>query len=240
MKNAMRKKAVCLFLNLILILFAAGWAWSGDVLNECAIMHPDNETRMEWIRDYKNAPKALPGELRKPGIPSPRGSLDLLSHLEYTPSERDQGSCGNCWVWAGTGVMEIALDVQKGIKDRLSIQYLNSCDDTIDACCGGWLFNLVDFYSVEGQALPWANINASWQDGSNSCSSDWEPSVACENISIAPWYQIESIERQSIETHSVEQAQAIANIKGVLDQNKAVWFAFFMGTADNWTDFRVF
>lgn len=37
--------------------------------------------------------------------------FDLLPHLQYDVLERDQGSAGNCWVWAGTGVMEVALDV---------------------------------------------------------------------------------------------------------------------------------
>jgi hypothetical protein len=53
-------------------------------------------------------------------------SFSLLTHLDYVPSERDQGWAGNCWVWAGTGVTEIALDVQKETKDRLSIQYFDS------------------------------------------------------------------------------------------------------------------
>ncbi len=53
---------------------------------------------------------------------SEQGShFNLLSHLYYIPEERDQGYIGNCWVWGGTGCMEIALDVQLGIKDRLSI-----------------------------------------------------------------------------------------------------------------------
>ncbi|MBW2630247.1 MAG: C1 family peptidase [Deltaproteobacteria bacterium] len=234
----MRKKTLWLVLSLILVLFSAGWAWSGEESDDYAIMHPDDEIRMEWIRAYENAPRALSGERVKPGIPSPRGSLSLLSHLEYTPSARSQGSCGNCWVWAGTGVMAIALDVQEGIYDRLSIQYLNSCD-TSYACCGGWLSDLADFCSDKGRTIPWSNTNASWQDGSSRCS-DGESGVACEDISTLPRYPIESIETQTIITHGVGQAQAIANIKSVLDQNKAVWFAFFMGTADNWTAFRTF
>jgi len=59
-------------------------------------------------------------------IPVVLGSYSLLGQIEYTPSERNQGACGNCWVWAGTSVMEVALNSQEGIKDRLSIQYINS------------------------------------------------------------------------------------------------------------------
>jgi len=89
------------------------------------IMHPDRETREEWIEAYNTAPRAYI-EMEGFQVPSPRGSQDLLSHLDYTPSERDQWKCGNCWAWAGTGCLGIALDVQEGTKDRLSVQYLNS------------------------------------------------------------------------------------------------------------------
>ena len=235
MRNSMRKKTLWLVLSLIIVLFSASWAWSGEGSGDYAIMHPDDETRMEWIRAYENAPRTLPAERAKPGIPSPRGSLDLLSHLDYTPDERNQGSCGNCWVWAGTGVMEIALDVQEDIYDRLSIQYLNSCYAG-DACGGGWLSDLAGFYSDKKQAIPWSNTNASWGSG-----------AACKDISTSPRYPIESIEMQTIETQGFEgltpeeaQAQAIANIKSVLNDNKAVWFAFFMGAASDWTDFGTF
>jgi len=207
-------------------------------------MRPDYETRMKWIESYENAPRIRSAPMVEAADFSPGGSLDLLSHLQYTPSQRNQGSCGNCWAWAGTGIMEIALDVQEGIQERLSIQYLNSCDDA-NACCGGWLADVTHFYSEKGWAIPWSNNSASWQDDGCSCSSGGS-AVACKDISMVPWYQIESIETRSIETHfdgltpEEAQAQAIANIKGVLDQNRAVWFAFFMGTDDDWSAFRSF
>ena len=50
----------------------------------------------------------------------------LLSHMNWIPSDRDQGTCANCWSWAGTGILEIALHSQLGIRDRLSAQYVNS------------------------------------------------------------------------------------------------------------------
>jgi len=45
----------------------------------------------------------------------PMGSKSLLSYLPYTPSERAQGVCGNCWVWASTGALEIDHAVKTGI-----------------------------------------------------------------------------------------------------------------------------
>lgn len=236
-----RKSTLLLFLSIVLlVLSSAVWVWSDQGSNDYPIMRPDYETRMKWITSYENSPKIQSAKTVESTGFSPGGSLDLLSHLDYTPSERNQGSCGNCWAWAGTGVMEIALDVQEGIHERLSIQHINSCDDSRYACCGGWLENVADFYSEEGRAIPWSNTNASWQDGSNPCSSDWESAVDCEDISTSSMFPIKSIESQTIQTQGVGQAQAIANIKGILDQNRAVWFAFFMGTADDWSSFRTF
>jgi len=197
--------------------------------DECTIMKPSPEALQRWVEAYDSAPRA-PLNVKALQVPSPRGSLSLLDHLEYDPDERDQGSCGNCWAWAGTGVMEIALDVQNGIKDRLSVQYLNSKynggSGPYWACCGGWLEDLADFYTDTGQALPWSNTNAHWQDGSQICEDELT-TVDAATISTTPNYPIAFIQEQTITTHGVGQATAIANIKNILDQNKAVWFVFY-------------
>ncbi len=204
-----------------------------------AIMHPDKETREKWIEAYNSAPLAY---IEREGfqIPSPRGSQDLLGHLKYTPSERDQGNCGNCWAWAGTGCLGIALDVQEGVKDRLSVQYINSCETAVigKACCqGGWLYEFADFYDPsggKGKCIPWSNTSAYWQDGDASCDTP------CGSISESPNYAITSINEATITTQTVNQATAIANIKNVLDQDRAVWFGFFLPTAAAWSDFQSF
>ena len=83
-------------------------------------MHPDEETFQEWMRAYDTAPRTEVSSQTRAAA-SPGGSVDLLPHLDYIPSERSQGSCGNCWVWAGTGCLEIALSTQEDIRDRLSV-----------------------------------------------------------------------------------------------------------------------
>lgn len=140
------------------------------------IMHPSLEDIERWDALYRRAPAAfLDLQIMHRLQSEPGASLSLLSHLQYTPSERHQGACGNCWAWAGTGVMEVALSVQKNTKDRLSIQYLNSNfygGNGVDwACCGGWLDDVADFYKGTGKAIPWSNTNARYQDGGKSCSA---------------------------------------------------------------------
>lgn len=199
------------------------------------IMHPDSETLHKWLECYNRAPHACVD----PELEPPTGSLSLLSHLEYDPVERDQGSCGNCWVWGGTGVLEIALDVQEGIKDRLSIQYLNSKYNggtgSDWACCGGWLEYLADFYASEGFTIPWSNTNAAWADGTQTC--DDGTTVPWETIGTSPNYPITECTAESIPTHEVGQTEAINNIKNVLAQDKAIWFGFFLPTGDDWDQF---
>ena len=203
------------------------------------VMRPDRETRQRWIEDYESAPKIQTKYFPKTGLPAPRGSKSLLSHLDYTPDQRNQGSCGNCWAWTGTGIMGVALDVQEGIHERLSVQFLNSCDYTDWACCGGNLTDFADFYLQSGQAVPWANTNASWQDGSQTCSTGSSSVSGC-NISRSPAYYVDSIEVQTITTHGVAESAAIANIKSVLDSNKAVWFSFLLADQTDWDAFFSF
>jgi hypothetical protein len=228
------------FLVFVLCLLVTGGTWADDASGLYPIMKPDRETRLRWINDYETAPRAYIDRSRDFSF-APGGSLSLLGHLPYTPSQRNQGSCGNCWAWAGTGVMEIALDVQEGIFERLSVQYLNSCFGTGAgyACCGGWLKDLTDFYASRYQVVPWSNTNASYQDGSRTCATE-TPAVSCGSVAISPSYGVDFIETQTIPTHGVGQATAIANIKNVLNQNKAVWFAFFMCTAEDWNSFFSF
>jgi len=213
---------------------------------EYPLMRPSPEQMKRWVEEYEAAPKApLDPNVTARLEAQPLGYFSLLGHLQYTPSERNQGSCGDCWAWAGTGVMEIGLDVQRGIKDRLSIQYLNSNFDGGSggdwACCGGWLSDVANFYSASDRAIPWTNANAHWQDGARSCE-DYQTSVPGSAITTSPSYPINSIEAQSITTFGpgVTQEQAISNIKNVLNQNKAVWFAFFLPTNTEWNAFRSF
>jgi SdrD B-like domain len=77
-------------------------------------------------------------------------AFSLLNHVPYVPSERDQGSCGNCWVWGCTAPIEVANYFQNGVSDRLSIQYFDSNYNGgtgFWACCGGWEGTFTDFYS---------------------------------------------------------------------------------------------
>jgi hypothetical protein len=220
------KKILFISLMFYLVFLAAAQAQQ----EAYTIMKPDKETLEKWVEFYEKAPRTPMAKLVK----EPRGSMSLLDHLKYIPSERDQGSCGNCWAWAGTGCMEISLHVQDDVFDRLSVQYITSCetDVILKTCCdGGWLGDVAEFYTIARKAIPWTNVNAQYQDGDVSCDTP------CDSIAASPNYPINFISALTIETQGVDKEQAIANIKSVLDQSKAVWFAFFLPTDADWNTF---
>jgi len=210
------------------------------------IMRPSSETLRAWMDDLGSLPEADISPLdifRMKGLSENTGtSFSLLDHLDYTPAERNQGHCSNCWVWASTGAIGIALDVQNGIKDRLSIQYLNSNYNGGSgdhwACCGGTVPLFADFYAEAGMAIPWSNTNAHWQDGDRGCSDG--TSVPADTISTVPHYPIMSIEAQMIPTSGVGETVAIDNIKAVLHQDKAIPFCYYMPERDDWESFFSF
>ncbi|MDD5111337.1 MAG: C1 family peptidase [Candidatus Altiarchaeota archaeon] len=218
-----------------------GWqACSGnDTADELPVMKPDAKELKEMLESYNKAKKisASPESVKR--IQSVGGSsFSLLSHLNYNPVERNQGRCGNCWLWACTGVTEVALDVQNGIFDRLSTQYMNSYETVLfpsQSCCqGGLMRDYVKFFNITRKAVPWSNLNAYYQDGDGSCDTDYT------TISTTPNYHISNIEELSIPTLNVSSDTAIANIKNVLLQDKAVYFAFYLPEDSSWADFRDF
>ena len=207
-------------------------------------MRPTPEEARRWTKLYEAAPQAyLSPKLQAKLISAPGTHFSLLDYLQYVPAERNQGYCGNCWAWAGTGAIEVDNAFKNGVKDRLSIQYLNSNfhgGSGYDwACCGGWLDDVADFYSSTGIAIPWSNSNAHWQDGGRYCESH-STSVPAGSISTNPGYALTSIQAEVVPTQGVGNDAAIANIKNVLHQGKAVWFAYFLPNYAAWTDFTTF
>jgi hypothetical protein len=170
------------------------------------------------------------------------GSKSLLPYINYTPAQRNQGKCGNCWVWAATGALEVDHTVKTGINDRLSIQYFNSKYNdgtgTRWACCGGWLTTVVSWYTSDKTLVPWSNTNAQYADGNRRCNN-YSTSVLVGNISTLNSYHLNSASSYSIETSGTDQATAINNIKSALDTNHAVVYSYWLGD-DGWKDFKNF
>ena len=235
-----RKRLFFLCLLLAVSLFIPENAISQE---RYPVMRPDAETLLKWIKDYETAPKAplddqIHQRLMQAAEQNVATSRSLLSYLQYAPDERNQRSCGNCWVWTGTGIMEIALTVQNGIKNRFSIQFPNSCYDEsayFYACCGGDTTEYARWYRSKGYAVPWSNANADWRD--SGCCSGCTKTLSCNSIGTSPRYPLTSITAQTISTTGVGQAAAVANIKNIINQNKGVWYGFYLNDFNLFDDF---
>jgi Zn-dependent metalloprotease len=209
-----------------------------------AIMKPDNETLKKWLASRSGRSKAYIDPLIREELTGSTGEYySLLPLFTYLPEERDQGHCGDCWAWAGTGLMDVALRVNEGVSDRLSVQYVNSYynggNGSNWACCGGELSYFTDFYQDKKASIPWSNANASYGDWASGCSR-YESNVSAGSIAMRPSYGVPDIMDEYIETLNVSMEQAVLNVKNVLRQNKAVWFAFYLPTEAAWDTFYDF
>jgi C1A family cysteine protease len=210
------------------------------------IMHPTKEELDQWEQDHDSAPEAPEAAAvgsrlniqQYDGDSTASGGthFNLLDYLDdYHPSDRFQGGCGNCWEWTTTGMMEIALAYKYGVKDQLSVQYLNS-NLGDKACCGGNLKNAAYFYANSGKAISWENSNAQWQDARSSCEQG--SNVPASSISTLNNYPIKFIEYQQIITKGVGKETAIDKIKAVLHSGKAIYFAFTLPNSYEWEKFQ--
>jgi inhibitor of cysteine peptidase len=76
-------------------------------------------------------------------LQEPAAAAALPSSFDWraqskVPPVRNQGSCGSCWAFGTTGVMESALMIQGLPTADLSEQYLISCNQFGWGCAGGW------------------------------------------------------------------------------------------------------
>jgi C1A family cysteine protease len=207
-------------------------------------MHFTPEQLAEMQRQFDASPKysAVSPQNKFNSVVSLPGSKNLLSYISYTPAERNQGYCGDCWVWAATGALEIDHSVNNNIDNRLSIQYFNSKFNNGSggnwACCGGYLSLFTNWYNTDRTVLPWSNTNASFGDVNTLCGAN-QTHVPVGLISATPHYNLTSISSLGISTYKAGQDAAVNNIKSSLDANKAVVYSFWYGNP-GWSAFDEF
>ena len=197
---------------------------------------------MQEQRDAAPVYTAPPRAFSREGAVALASSKDLLPYLTYTPSERDQGYCGNCWVWAATGALEIRSTVKSGISDRISIQYFNSRYENGAgwdwACCGGWTSTYTSWYAANNITIPWSNTNASYGDYHSGCERI-ATAVPAGSISTNPALKVSNISYAIVQTYGAGRSAAISNIKSALDADRPVVYSFYYGN-DGWNNFSDF
>lgn len=169
-------------------------------------------------------------------IPDYSGNGKYLNgYIPYFGSEKDQGLCGNCWVWTCTEIAEIEYAVMTGNKERLSVQYFNSNykdgqgsgDSASWACCGGNLFHFTEFYNQNDQEklIPWDNTKAGYYDRMIKCS-DGASNMQSALISADPYIPFDSMAPYTVQTWGVSQSKAIDTIESYIDEGKALYVSF--------------
>jgi hypothetical protein len=136
--------------------------------------------------------------------------------------------------------MGVDLNKQTGKAANLSVQFTNSCYG-YNACCGGWLSDIVAFYDSKLMTIPTSNTNAAFHDSNFACRSRGSvSSVSCSSISTSTNYPFTSMAAETVTTTGVSQATAISNIKNILNQGKAIWLAFYLPNNTAWNTFYNF
>lgn len=111
-------------------------------LNEFADMTHKEFIKTHIGRDYEVKFELTNDNNPFPSLKSAPTSLDYRSKMN---SVKDQGSCGSCWSFCTTSVMEGVLNINKGILKRFSEQQLIDCDSTDNGCEGGHPQNAFQF-----------------------------------------------------------------------------------------------
>ena len=229
--------------TLVLVAGLAGTASASTDAVHPVIRGDDAQLRA-WTASYDAAPPVPVDAARQRGLATTTGCASVLDLVPYVPGERYQGLAANCWAWTGTGVLEAAHTAENGVRDRLSVQYLdsnyNGGSGTGWAGRGGCLADFVRFYADREIAVPWANTNASYQDAQSWCvehDSAWVPAAS---IATDPHYDLLSIAEERVQTRGVGSTQARANIKAVLEGDRAVYLALRLPDQAAWDAFEQF
>jgi len=234
------------------ILFQADTNAGPLSAHQVAVVHPDKDQRQKWNSEYLSAPLATVKTDLKKDL-TDVSSLTLLDYLTYNATDRNQEDCGNGWVWAGTGALEVAHSTQNNVYERLSIQYLNSkyknggkspYSSADCACNGGSATDFVNFYASSGlyqgnkTVIPWNNTNAAFFDG--NVTSSGHSNIEAGLINLTPAYKLQTLETSRVETLNIPQDAAIKNIKKMLENGKPVLMTFYLPDLNSWNEFDRF
>ena len=111
----------------------------GTELNAFADLTHEEFIRTHIGKDYEVEPELETSSEKLKGAPS---SLDYRSQMNPA---KDQGSCGSCWSFCSTSVLEAVVNIKKGVLKQFSEQQLIDCDTTDNGCNGGHPQNAFQF-----------------------------------------------------------------------------------------------
>jgi hypothetical protein len=199
-------------------------------------MHYDPALSQRWQAERATSPVyQAPG-----GYPALPGSVNLLDHMKYDASLRNQGDSGTCWLWGCQAVLSLEYAIQHPeaplLTNGFSVQFVNSHVGLVDYFMfgGGTPGEFAGFFTAMKFAIPWDNINGRWTDGSG-----WNKTMAA-TIHTQPNMPLESVSASSVITFTNSEAVAIANLKSALDAGRPLWFNMTLANGEDWAAFCTF
>ncbi len=168
----------------------------------------------------------------------------------------NQGTCGNCWVWAGTGALAQSLFKFNGAAIPVSIQFFNSnfMEGNIImtkphdwACTGGFAYTFADIYttgvnqSYSGGpfVVPWSNFNASYKDAEVPDKGDAQTTLPKNLMINTPNTGLSRVVAQRVlaEPYS-NQTAAVENITLALVDGKVLFYVMNLPNSTAWSQFN--
>ena len=215
------------------------------------------EQYQQRIREHAALPETDPDAIlanRAATIGGAPPSKSIYEFVGTKGASRDQGTCGNCWVWASVGCLEIETNIRNFMASsntspeniKLSIEYFDALyyRQTTSNACGG------------GSSTTAANsINLCWNANSSSLSyvqntaananSNYLDADLPESKSGKPNARLDAIGTQDVSTWSstiaVSATTSKAHMKKCLDAKIPMVFTMFLGNnANGWDAFNNF
>lgn len=215
---------------------------------------PEMESRYQ--SEYDNATRAvnMPASVSIQSIPT-----SYRISIPYNATERNQGSAGNCWIWASLAPFEAWNAYHNNWPQRLSVQFFDTNYHaggwgdfyTGWAACGGtakdfeqYLNNAFDPTGGSGGGgilQFWENnTNYAYLDGGQTKNdrSFVPPPLVYDDWHFNTAGPVEAVVIPTRREDGVGQAGAIANIKNHVLDNRPVYLAIHLPNSDAMADFQ--
>ena len=118
----------------------------GEISNEITKFNTENKFNLDDYKDDDDDQDDDDHDLHKKGTNAP--GLSAISWLAKMTAIRNQGSCGSCWAFATTAMLEGKYFIKNPSSSNvwLSTQQLVDCDTSNNGCNGGWYTGAINYY----------------------------------------------------------------------------------------------
>jgi len=218
------------------------------------VFTPDYQELEEYANDYANAgvyDSYL--DATSPGFPMfVDNEFPKTSYADW-----DQGSCGNCWVWAGTAVVAQSYGLNSGVDAPISVQFFNSNYNNGNigqvkphdwACTGGDPETFADIYNHSFYqsdpnlpfVIPWTNDNATYEDYNIIDAPNTTTNMPKDRISTTPHFRFSSMQAKSGVKNPANTTETINDLTEILAEHRVIAYSIFWpnnSTLDTFRDF---